>query len=452
MGIIPQERELKNLDKPFQRGKGLIRDLYHRYKDRDVIWLIPLVVAAIAKILNHFFWLLSSGRGLPKCDDTTWYLKYANNLLANLQDGLDIDDTLYFGYNILLTCLLAIFRDPTTVVLIQAVVAGFSVVLVYKIARLLFTKTTAVIASIFYIGAWDVTLWAMYLLTDSFFVSLLLLTVYSLLMALETGRRNYRLLFLAAAGYLTVFRPTGIPIMAVLLPYIIYRLPRPRVAAFLASHRLTLGTLAAVLVTGGVYLYWDGAFDPFLASLQLNAQKVLYITYAQGWIYDYPSPYDHVYRPDYTINVGNSLVLSFIINNWDNVSALYVKRAVAFLGHWVWKADLGTLRGAFIFADNFWPAALFAAGTIAAVADRRFAKAAPLWLIISAVFAFCLLLFIDWMYRYRLPAIPFIAIVAAYGADRIAHGALVTVKKHTRLLQYGKRQNTDCHPGVQRAE
>lgn len=423
--------------------KGLIRGLYQKYKDRDIVWLIPLVVAATARILDHFFWRLSAGYGIPKCDDTTWYLNYANNLLANLQNGLDIDDTLYFGYNILLSFLLAIFRDPATVVLIQGVVAGLSVILVYKIARLLFTKTTAIIASIFYIGAWDVTMWAMYLLSDSFFLSLLLLTVYSMLLALETGRRSHRLLFLAAAGYLFIFRPTGIPIVAVLIPYIIYRLPRPAVAAFLARYRLPLCGAAAVLVTGGVYLYWSGAFDPFFASFRYNVLKVLYTVYARGRIYDYAHPRDLSFSPDYTVDIGNSPVLSFIINNWDYVSVLYLKRAVAFLGHWVWKADLGTLSGAYIFAANFWPAALFFAGTIAAVADRRFAKAAPLWLIILAVFTFCTLLFMDWMYRYRLPAIPFIAIVAAYGAER-----LVLLAKNMRVITYGKRQNADCHPGV----
>lgn len=424
--------------------RSLIRDLYHKYKHRDIVWLVPLVVAATYRILDHYFWRLSSGRGIPKCDDTTWYLNYANNLLANLQNGLDIDDTLYFGYNILLSFLLAVFRDPAAVVLIQAVVAGLGVILVYKIARLLFTRTTAIIASIFYIGSWDVTMWAMYLLSDSFFLSLLLLTVYSLLMALETGRRSHRLLFLAAAGYLAIFRPTGIPIIAVLIPYIIYRLPRPAVAAFLARYRLPLCGLVALLASGGVYLYASGALDPFIASLQLNIKKVVYDNYARGRIYDYPSPYDLPFRPDYTVDIGNSLLLSFIINNWDNVAVIYLKRAVAFLGHWVWKTDLGTLGGVYNFIANFWPAALFAAGTVAAVADRRFARAAPLWLIVLAVFAFCLLIFIDWMYRYRLPAIPFIAIVAAYGAERL----LVLLAINTRVITYGKRQNADCHPGL----
>ncbi len=420
-----------------------MRGLYDKYKDRDVVWIVPLVVAATARILDYIFWRFRSGRGIPKCDDTTWYLNYANNLLANLQNGLDIDDTLYFGYNILLSFLLAVFRDPATVVLLQGLVAGLSVVLVYKIARLLFTKTTAIIASIFYIGAWDVTMWASYLLSDSFFLSLLLLTVYSMLLALETGRRSHRLLFLAAAGYLFIFRPTGIPIVAVLIPYIIYRLPRPAVTAFLARYRLPLCGAAAAFVAGGAYLYWSGALDPFFASFRYNVLKVLYTVYAKGFIYDYAHPRDLKFFPDFTVDVGNSPVLSFIVNNWDYVSTLYLKRAVAFLGHWVWKADLGTLSGAYIFIANIWPAALFAVGTVAAVADRRFAKAAPLWLITLAVFTFCTLLFMDWMYRYRLPAIPFIAIVAAYGAER-----LVLLVKNTRLITYGKRQNADCHPGV----
>lgn len=432
--------------------KGLLSGLYRKYKDRDSVWLVPLVVVATFRILDLFFWLLRSGRGLPKCDDTTWYLNYANNLLANLRNGLDIDDTLYFGYNILLSFLLAIFRDPVAVVFIQGLVAGCSVIFVYKIARLLFNKTTAVIASIFYIGAWDVTLWATYLLSDSFFLSLLLFTVYSMLTALETGRRSHRRRFLAAAGFLLIFRPTGIPIMAVLTPYIIYRLPRDRTAAFVARYRLPLAGLAAGLAIGGACLYVNGALDPFIASFRYNVQKVIYTVYARGFIYDYPHPRDLRFFPNFTADVGNSPVLSFIVNNRDYVAALYLKRAVGFLGHWVWKTDFSTVRGVLIFAANIWPAVLFAAGTVAAVADRRFAKAAPLWLITLAVFIFCTVLFIDWMYRYRLPAIPFIAIVAAYGADRIATRALGAAKKYARVLQYGKRQDADCHSGLQRTE
>lgn len=415
-------------------AKGLIRGLYHKCKDGDAVWLVPLVIVATARILDYFFWLLRSGAGIPKCDDTTWYLNYANNLLANLRNGLDIDDTLYFGYNILLSFLLAVFRDPAAVVFIQGLVAGFSVILVYKIARLLFTKTTAIIASLFYIGAWDITLWATYLLSDSFFVSLLLLTVYSLLMALETGSRKYRLLFLAAAGYLVIFRPTGIPIVAVLVPYIIYRLPRPAVAAFLARYRLALGGLAAILTAGGAYLYWSGAFDPFIASFRLNVLKVLYTVYARGFIYDYSHPRDLHFFPNLTVDVADSPVLSFLVNNWDDVSTLYLMRAVAFLGHWVWKIDFGTPGGAWTFLANIWPAALFVVGTAAAIAEHRISRAAPLWLIVLAVFIFCTFLFIDWMYRYRLPAIPFIAIVAAYGADR-----LIRMAMNTRLIPHGKR-------------
>ncbi len=412
----------------------LIRGLYHKYKDRDVVWLVPLVIASTARILDYILWLLRSGRGIPQCDDTTWYLNYANNLLANLQNGLDMDDTLYFGYNILLSFLLAVFRDPATVVLIQGVIAGCSVILVYKIASLLFTRTTAIIASLFYIGAWDVTMWASYLLSDSFFVSLLLLTVYLMLMALETGSRKYRLLFAAAAGYLAIFRPTGVPIVAVLIPYIIYRLPRPALAAFLACYRLALGGLAAALAAGGAYLYLSGALDPFFASVRHNVLKVLYTVYARGSIYDYAHPRDLKFFPDLTVNIADSPVLSFIVNNWDYVSTLYLLRAIAFLGHWVWKIDFGTLSGAWAFLANISPAVLFAVGTAAAIAEHRISKAAPLWLIVLAVFAFCTFLFIDWMYRYRLPAIPFIAIVAAYGADR-----LIRMVMNTKLVPYGKR-------------
>jgi hypothetical protein len=75
------------------------------------------------------------------------------------------------------------------------------------------------------------------------------------------------------------------------------------------------------------------------------------------------------------------------------------------------------------------PMVMFAFGTVAAIRDGIFGRAAVLWGIILAVFAFCILLFIDAMYRYRFPAMPFIGIVAAYGLDRIISGGQILAKQ-----------------------
>jgi hypothetical protein len=417
-----------------------VAEVCNRVKDSDRIFTIPLAVVALYKILNHIFWRVSSGRGLPQCQDSQWYINYTKAMMAHISDGLDINDLLYLGYNGLLTLLLAIFKDPFYVVLLQGITAGLSVILVYKLAALLFNRTTALIASLFYISAWDITLWSLYILSDSFFVSLLLLCVYLLVMAMESDKRLYRILFIVASLYMTVFRPTGLVVMAVMLVYIAIRLDRKTAVDYFLRYKRLIGCSLVAALAAGAYLYLDHKLDPLITSLQYNAKLVLYNVYAKGWVYDKSTSLDYFYRPDYRINIGNSLVLSFIINNWEHVSVLYAKRAMAFLGVWVWKIDLKSLPGILSFAGNFMPTALFLTGTIAAMANRLFRKGSVLWLIIIAVFAFCIFLFIDSMYRYRFPAIPFIAIVAAYGADRIIQGALVQAKKLTGMLLWKKEE------------
>ena len=419
--------------------------LYHKYKRRD--FTIPLVLLTLTNILGYFLWRLFSGQGIHQSDDSRWYLDYANALMTNFTVGLHMNDILYLGYNMLLTLLLAMFKDPIVVVFIQGVTASLSVILVYKIACMLFNRTTAVIASVFYCFMCDVALWSMYILSDSFFVSLLLLCVYFLLMALECNQKKYKVLFIVTSLYMLVFRPTGIITMAVMLVYVLIRLDGNKVMDFAKKHRLFIGGFLTAVALGCIYIYTNHKLDPLIQSLQSNVESILYNVYAKGWIYDKSTAYDYFFSPDYSITINNSLILSFIINNWDHVSMIYLRRASAFLGTWVWETNLQNIFGILSFAGNLLPTALFVTGTIAAIVNKQFRKASILWLLILAVFAFCILLFIDAMYRYRFPAMPFIAIVAAYGLERIISGGRIIAKKYMGMLLHAKRKNTDCNSG-----
>ncbi|MDF2959086.1 MAG: hypothetical protein K0S39_821 [Paenibacillus sp.] len=410
--------------------------------------MIPLVLLALDKIVGHYLWLLKSGRGLPQSEDSQWYINYANALMNDFTIGFHMNDLLYFGYNILLTLLLALFKDPVTVIFVQAVTASLSVILVYQIARMLFNRTTAIIASYFYYDTYAITLWAMYILSDSFFITVLLLCVYFLLLSMETNKRIYRILFMVTSLYMLVFRPAGIVAFCFIMLYVAV-MYRTTVTAFIKKHRFAVGGSAAAVLGACVFMYSAGKLTPLITSLQFNAKMVLYNVYAKGWVYDRSTPQDYFFKPDYTVNICNSLILSFIINNWDHVLVLYGKRVIAFFGKWVWQTDLTSIRGILRFADHLLPSLLFAAGTIAALVNRSFKKASIVWLVILAVFIFCILLFIDGMYRYRAPAIPFIAIAAAYGAERIIRVAVSLTKKYAeKLIRYGKRKIMDRDPGI----
>jgi hypothetical protein len=416
-------------------------DLYRKYKDREYIYIIPLVLLSLSVRLRYFYYLLTSGKGFPQSDDSQWYLDYAHALLADFRIGLHMNDIMYVGYNLLLTLLVAIFKDPVYVILVQAVAASLSVILVYKIALMLFNRTTAIIASFFYCNySWGITLWSMYILSDSFFIDLLLLNVYFLLMFINTHKKKFRVLFIATAVFMIFFRPTGIISLGFIMFYILLNLPRKSVIDFIKRHRLVIGGSLTATVAVFAFLYTGGKLDLLLESMQFNAKKVLYNIYANGWIYDKPSPHDHYFRPDYNINILNSLIVSFIINNWDDVSVIYGKRIIAFLGRWVWETNLGSKRGILRFAVNLLPTFLFLAGTVAAIANGVFRKTSIVWLNILTAFVFCIVFFIDGMYRYKAPGIPFIAIVVAYGADRIIRLAISIAKTYAGKLLWNKEK------------
>lgn len=128
---------------------GQLHYIYHKYKQFDLIYILPLALLSLWVRLRYFFYLLSSGKGFPQSDDTQWYLDYAYSLMKHFKVGLDMNDILYLGYNVLLTVMLAIFRDPVAVIFIQVVTAALSVILVYKISQMIFNRTTAIIASLF---------------------------------------------------------------------------------------------------------------------------------------------------------------------------------------------------------------------------------------------------------------------------------------------------------------
>ncbi|TNJ65322.1 glycosyltransferase family 39 protein [Paenibacillus hemerocallicola] len=406
-----------------------------KFKNQELVYLIPLVILSLFTSLGYFFTVMFSEEGFPTSDDSKWYLDYAYAMIADFKIGLHMNDIMYFGYNMLLTVLLAVFKNPVAVLFIQSVATGLSVILVYKIAHMLFNRTTAVIASLLYSVSEGVHRWTVYILTDSLYISLLLLCVYLLLKCFETGEKRYKLLFAAISLYIFVFRPAGIITLAFILLYILIRLRRTTVTGFIKRYRLALGGTVVVLLAVGVYALTGNRLDPLLASMEENAKLVLYNIYATGSIYDKPTPYDYRFNPDYTIDVMNSVIVSFFVHNWDQILALYGKRSVSFLGWWVWKTDYRSVVSLAKLVLNELATVLFFAGTVAAIVNKQFRKASVVWLVIFSVFVFCVIFFIDIMYRYKAPSLPFIAIVSAYGAERIIRGCLVLVKKWRRSRQ-----------------
>lgn len=397
--------------------QSVARRFFAKTQQHELLYMLPFVVLSLCVNIGYLLSFKFAGRPFPTSDDSEWYLNYARSMLADFQLGLHMNDIMYLGYNMLLTALLGLFNDPAAVLYFQAIVAGVSVIFVYKIALLLFNRETAVVASLFYCLSPGLIRWTAYILTDSLFISLLLLCVYLLLRCFEHPRSNkVKLLFAAAALLMLVFRPAGVVTLAFILLYALIRMGRRPILDFIVKYRLAIGAGTAAAIAALLYAALTDKLAPLAASMQENALMVLYNIYATGWIYDKATPYDYSFTPDYTVQVMGSPIVSFIVNNWSHILALYGLRAVSFLGWWVWKHDVSSIVGIAKLVGHLVPVGLFAAGTVAAIAAKRFREASILWYAILAVFLFCIVFFIDVMYRYKAPALPFIAIIAAYGA------------------------------------
>ncbi|KRE75499.1 glycosyltransferase family 39 protein [Paenibacillus sp. Soil750] len=420
-----------------------INQIYQRYKNYEWIYILPLVVLSLKRKLEYFFFILHSEKGLPKSEDSQWYLNYAHSLLTDFKLGLHMNDLLYLGYNLILAILIGVFKEEYIVVFIQAVTTASCVILVYLITRRLFNRITAIVASYFYATSWHITVWSMYILSDSLFMNLVLLNVFLLLKTLENNNKGMGSLFLISSLLMLVFRPTGVLTLAFIFIYIALQINRYPLFAFLKKHRYKFVCALLIVFAAVGFLVFTHKLNPLLTSLQYNAKLVLYNIYAKGWIYDNPSGHDYAYRPDYRIDIFGSLILSFLIHNWDHVLLLYGRRALAFIGWWVWKTDIRSLAGVIKLCKDVVPSLLFLFGTYAAIKNNLFRKTSIVWLVIVSIFLFCMVLFMDSMYRYKLPALPFICIVCGYGVERLIRIMLFFINKFGgKLLQWNRNKHS----------
>ena len=285
----------------------LVRHFFQKLWSWEHLPIVPLVVLSLYRTLSHPVWLVLSGRGLPRSQDSDWYINYAQGLLTNFSIQMNIDEILYLGYNLLLAGLLALFKEPVAIVYTQALVASLAIILVYQIGRILFNKRTGVIAGLFYLYNWDITLWSTYVLSDSFFVSLLILCVYLLVKAVDSQRKKDVALFAVASLYLFFFRPTGVVVVTVMLLHVFFRQGHESLQRVWLRHRGVLSGVAAMIILLLGAGYAGNLFDGFIESLRYNVKLVIYNVYAKGQVYDIPTAYDYFFRPNYSIDRLDSL-------------------------------------------------------------------------------------------------------------------------------------------------
>jgi len=155
--------------------------------------------------------------GVQRGADTDRYDAAASDLLAG-RVFHGPAGWVYVGYNGLVAIAEAAGIGHVGVVVVQILVAACATMALYDLARQLGGRLAGVLAALFFIADYDIARWHLYVLTDSLYISLVVIVTWAAHRAVGRGVSAY----LAASGVLlltALIRPNGwvmVPIVGIM--------------------------------------------------------------------------------------------------------------------------------------------------------------------------------------------------------------------------------------------
>lgn len=167
--------------------------------------------------------LMASEFGVRHGRDTVRYLDAAALLLSGkIPAGLA---TRYMGYNLFVASILWVGLSHTAIVLIQAALTSVAAYCLYRVALKLYGSRTGILAAILYIGYAEIHAWNFYILTESLFTSMLII---SLFLMMERREWWWMATALPVVLFTTFIRPHGVILLPSVGIYILYSLWKTR--------------------------------------------------------------------------------------------------------------------------------------------------------------------------------------------------------------------------------
>ena len=254
-------------------------EFIERFKKTELKFTLPLILLSLFMRLSYFYTQLRSG--LPNATDTAWYLESARNLINGNGIVFSLDGILYFGYYGLLAAMLLLFKSQTVIIFIQVVINALNVVIVYRIANIYFNRRTAFMSGLIYSIMSPITFWSVYILTDSLFISFLLLVIYFLACYYERREKRYLYLFFFCSAYTVFIRPTGIISLFFVFLYIIYA-DYNKIKVFMMKYRYIVGAIFVAFITITAFLIKSGNLNSIIDPISSNMKWLLFSNYAGG--------------------------------------------------------------------------------------------------------------------------------------------------------------------------
>jgi len=200
-----------------------------------------LVLASLFVLVNLSIIL---GGGIRLGGDSQRYLAGAENLLGGLP--LQGKQLSYSGYVLLIAlCRLTRVGLPG-VIFTQLLFAAAAAVALYDLGRRLHGRSAGLIAAGLFVANPDIARWNAFILTDSLYISLVVLCVWCVDRAAQRMRYWY-ILAAAALAATALVRPNGLFLLAVAVPYLISRAIEQK-----SLRRLAISGIVLAFVLGAI--------------------------------------------------------------------------------------------------------------------------------------------------------------------------------------------------------
>lgn len=290
---------------------------------------------------------------------------------------------------------IAVFQQNNVLIVIfQIIIQSLTAVLLYRIGAVLFGLRIGVFAGVIYALFWELIQWDMYILTDSLFTAMVVLLLYALIRAQQTGDSKRWLIFAFVLFALILLRPTALPVAVSVIWFI--------TSGWGLRYRLAMALLAL-----GIFILWVGEFWIFDTTSRYGADA--YVKYFQSLFVDGIVIRD---RPEYTLHVQWDP--GFTSHNAITFIWVFVNRLIGFW--YIWTAAFSKSH---ILYNILTMVPLYVFGLLGLVTSYRKGVHKKIItfmiMVIGTYWVFQGITEVDYDWRYRLPVLPFVILFAAYG-------------------------------------
>lgn len=352
----------------------------------------PRLVAALTLLIGALVAALS---GVRMGGDSVRYLLAWDVILSGSWPGKSAS---YPGY-VVTVAVLRVF-GPWAVVAVQIAAAGLASLALFDLATRLYDRRAGLIAGVLFAINLKIASWHAYILTDSLYISSLVLTVWAVERARVEGTVGRYLAAATLTLYTASLRPTGWLVVVIVVGYLVWHLPMRRKARALAAGAAVASAIAVVAVMPAV----GGAVDAESPTRMLYEGRVQWAPPEARMTM--PGPNDET---DVSLGAG----LAYVLDYPSSTAELAVRRVIR---------SLISIRPYFSAVHNLAIVLYLLPVYLMALVGLRLALLRSLGLLMASVFAVHMIVvagtFADYDGRFLLHVLPIVLAMAGVGASR----------------------------------